>query len=414
MPRKSRTERDPEKKAFMKQLLAYYQPKTMADMQEMLKDLLKDALQDSLEAELDEELGYEKYDNDKKQTDNSRNGHSSKKVRSSMGEIELEVPRDREGEFEPQIVPKYQRDISDIEMKVINMYASGLSDRDIEKHIKDIYGIELSPSLISRITDKILPKAKEWQSRPLQEVYACVFMDAIHFSVREEGSVVKKAVYSALGIDPSGHKEILGLWVGHNESSRYWLGVLNELKSRGVRDILVMSVDGLTGFNEAITSVFPNTDIQKCVVHQVRNSTKLVNWKDMKAFTSDMKLIYRSPDEASALIQLDAMEEKWGSKYPHAVKSWRTNWPELSTFYRYPLEIRKMIYTTNAMENFHRQLRKVTKTKGAFVSADALFKSLYLATERITEGWIGKPVNWRGTLDQLLIMFPDRIPLTSL
>ena len=404
----------PERKAFISGLLEHYQPQDAQDVQDMLKDLLGDTLQEMLEAEMDQKLGYSKYDYQNKDTDDSRNGYSKKTVVSSMGEIDLDIPRDRKGEFEPQVVKKNQTDISNIEDQVLSMYAKGMTTRDISTHLHDVYGVDASAEMISHMTDRILPIAKEWQNRPLEKKYAVVFMDAIHFHVREENITVKKAVYVAIGIRLSGIKEVLGMWIGGNESAKYWLGVLNEIKNRGVEDIMIVSVDGLTGFVDAIGAVFPKAEVQRCIVHQVRYTTKFVNYKDLKPFVKDLKSIYQAPSEETALEALDSLEETWGKKYPASVASWRNNWPQISTFFKYPAEIRKIIYTTNAIENFNRGLRKVTKAKAVFPTDDALFKSIYLAMVDITKKWTGTSWNWGQTLDQLMIYFGDRISPTDL
>lgn len=399
----------PERKAFINSLIEHYQPEDAQDVQEMLKDLLGDTLQGMLEAEMDDKLGYTKYDYRNKDTDDSRNGYSKKTVVSSLGEIDLDIPRDRKGEFEPQAVKKNQTDISNIEDQVLSMYAKGMTTRDISTHLRDVYGVDASAEMISHMTDRILPIAKEWQNRPLEKKYAVVFMDAVHFNVREDNRTVKKAVYVAIGIRLSGVKEVLGMWIGGNESAKYWLGVLNEIKNRGVEDIMIVSVDGLTGFVDAIGAVYPQAEVQRCIVHQVRYTTRFVNYKDRKEFVKDMKAIYQSPTEELALEKLDEFDEKWGKKYASSIASWRNNWAQLSTFFKYPEEIRKIIYTTNSIENFNRGLRKVTKSKSIFPTDDALFKSIYLAMMDITKKWSGKAWNWGQTLDQLMIYFGDRI-----
>ena len=399
----------PERKAFINSLIEHYQPEDAQDVQEMLKDLLGDTLQGMLEAEMDEKLGYTKYDYRNKDTDDSRNGYSKKTVVSSLGEIDLDIPRDRKGEFEPQAVKKNQTDISNIEDQVLSMYAKGMTTRDISTHLRDVYGVDASAEMISHMTDRILPIAKEWQNRPLEKKYAVVFMDAVHFNVREDNRTVKKAVYVAIGIRLTGVKEVLGMWIGGNESAKYWLGVLNEIKNRGVEDIMIVSVDGLTGFVDAIGAVYPQAEVQRCIVHQVRYTTRFVNYKDRKEFVKDMKAIYQSPTEELALEKLDEFDEKWGKKYASSIASWRNNWAQLSTFFKYPEEIRKIIYTTNSIENFNRGLRKVTKSKSIFPTDDALFKSIYLAMMDITKKWSGKAWNWGQTLDQLMIYFGDRI-----
>lgn len=404
----------PERKEFINSLLEHYQPKDAQDVQDMLKDLLGDTLQGMLEAELDQSLGYSKYDYRNKETDNSRNGYSKKTVVSSMGNIDLDIPRDRNGEFQPQIVKKNQTDISNIEDQVLSMYAKGMTTRDISSHLHDVYGVDASAEMISHMTDRILPVAKEWQNRPLEKKYAVVFMDAVHFHVREDNRTVKKAVYVAIGIRLDGTKEVMGMWIGGNESAKYWLGVLNEIRNRGVEDIMIISVDGLTGFVDAIGAVFPKAEVQRCIVHQIRYTTKFINYKDIKPFMKNLKAVYQAPTEEIALENLDILEENWGKKYPSSIASWRNNWPQLSTYFKYPSEIRKIIYTTNSIENFNRGLRKVTKTKSVFPTDDALFKSIYLAMADITKKWTGTAWNWGQTLDQLMIYFGDRIDPSDL
>ena len=405
----ARRKMDPEKRSFIKGLLEHYQPKDAQDVQNMLKDLLGETLQDMLESEMDEHLGYSKYDYRNKETEDSRNGYSAKTVTSSMGPIELDIPRDRNGEFEPQIVKKHQTDISTIEDQVLSMYAKGMTTRDISKHLQDVYGVDASAEMISHMTDRILPIAREWQARTLERKYAIVYMDAVHFNVREDNRTVKKAVYVAIGIRVTGQKEVLGMWIGGNESAKYWLGVLNEIKNRGTEDIMIVSVDGLTGFVDAIQAVFPKAEVQRCIVHQIRYSTKFISYKDRKEFVKDLKLVYKADTEEMAVVALDALEDKWGAKYPASVTSWRNNWPQLSVYFKYPPEIRRLIYTTNAIENFNRQLRKVTKAKSVFPTDDALFKILYLAMSEATEKWTGKAWDWGQTLDQLYIYFEGRI-----
>ena len=399
----------PERKAFINSLIEHYHPEDAQDVQEMLKDLLGDTMQGMLEAEMDEKLGYSKYDYQNKDTDDSRNGYSKKTVTSSLGNIELDIPRDRNGEFQPQAVKKNQTDISGIEDQVLSMYAKGMTTRDISSHLKTVYGVDASAEMISHMTDRILPAAREWQNRPLEKKYAVVFMDAVHFHVRQDNLTIKKAVYVAIGIKLNGKKEVLGLWVGGNENAKYWLGVLNEIRNRGVEDIMIVSVDGLTGFADAIGAAFPKAEIQRCIVHQVRYSTKFVNYKDLKPFVKDLKQVYQASTEKEALASLDEFEAVWGKKYPSAIASWRNNWPQLSAYFKYPQEIRKIIYTTNSIENFNRQLRKVTKSRTIFPTDDALFKILYLAAMDITEKWTGASWNWGQTLDQLCIYFGDRI-----
>jgi len=375
----------------------------------MLKDLFGDTIQEMLEAELEEELGYSKYDYKNKKTVNSRNGYSKKNLKSDHGNIGIKVPRDREGEFSPRIVAKNSRDVSSIEDQVLSMYAKGMTTRDIKTHIEDLYGIDASPELISRITDKILPLVAEWQNRPLEEVYGIVFMDAIHYKVRSEGRVVNKAAYTVIGINLEGLKEVLGIWVGEAESAKFWLSVLNEIKNRGVKDILIISVDGLKGFSEAIASAFPQTEVQKCIIHQIRTSTRFISYKDIKAFVADLKKVYKAVNEDAALSELDSLEEAWGAKYPLSIKTWRDNWSELSTYFKYPDEVRRLIYTTNHAEGFHRQLKKVTKAKSIFPNDQALIKMLYLATMDVSRKWTSSIRDWPLILSQLTIYFKERV-----
>jgi len=380
-------------------------------VKELYKDMVRMVLENGLEGELDDELGYSKYDYRNKTTSNSRNGHSSKMLRSSMGELEISVPRDRSGDFEPQLVKKRQTSLAgDIEEKILSMYAKGMTTGDIEHHIRDIYGLNVSDSTISRITDKILPVVREWQSRPLEGIYAVVFMDAVHFHVRSEGQIVKKAVYIAIGIQLDGIRDVLGMWIGENESAKFWLSVLNGLRNRGVEDILIACVDGLTGFTGAIEAVYPRTEIQQCVIHQIRNSTRFVSYKDVKELMRDLKGVYGAVDEPTALVQLDTFDEKWSGKYPKIAQSWRSNWPNLSTYFKYPQAVRKLIYTTNAIENFNRQLRKVTKSKSVFPTDDSLLKMLYLAMMDITKKWTGRRMDWGQIYPQLEVFFADRLP----
>ena len=404
MPRKR-----PETKLdkITKMLIEEYQPKTAQDLQDALKDLLGNTMEQMLKSELDEHLDYE-YGQTPLSL-NTRNGSSKKTVKSSYGNIDLNIPRDREGSFEPQVLKKYEKDISNIENQIISMYAKGMTTRDISAHIKEIYGFGLSETMVSKITNKILPTIEEWQSRPLDKVYPMVFLDAIHYHVRENNIVVKKAVYIALGYNLEGFKEILGMWVGENESSKYWLLVLNQLKERGLEDILIVSTDNLPGFSQAIEAVYPKSEIQKCIIHQIRNSTKYVSYKDIRELMKDLKSVYKAPTEELALTNLDAFEDKWVKKYPTCVSSWRNNWAELSTYFKYPEDIRKMIYTTNAMENFNRQLRKVTKNKAIFPNDYALQKSLYLAMADASAKWTSRIRGWDRVLSQLSIYFEGRV-----
>ena len=394
---------------IFKILIEDYNIKDTNDIKDLLKDLLSGAIQTMLEAEIENELGYAKHSMKDKATSNARNGHSKKTVRSEYGNLDLDIPRDRNAEFEPQIIPKYQREITGIEGQILSLYAKGMSNRDIEDHLNNLYGINVSPSMISKITDKIIPEIREWQSRQLEDVYPIVFMDAIHYSVRKDGVVVKKAVYLAIGIDKEGRKEVLGFWIGENESSKYWLNILNELKNRGVQDILIMSVDNLKGFSEAIFSVFPKTEIQKCVVHQIRNSIRYISYKDVREFTSDLKEMYNAPTLEQVEFKLDELEEKWGKKYMAVINSWRSNWNDLTTYFKYDTKIRKLIYTTNPIESLNRQLRKYTKTKSLYPTDEALMKSVYLSLKEATRKWTGRIPGWGEIYSQLSIYFEGRI-----
>ena len=396
-------------KEIFKALIEDYGIKDTNDIKDMLKDLMSGTIQTMLEAEIEHELGYAKNSVSEKNTSNSRNGYSKKTVRSEYGNINLDIPRDRNAEFEPQIIPKYQREITGIEGQILSLYAKGMSSRDIEEHLNNLYGIDVSPSMISKITDKIIPEIREWQSRQLEDVYPIVFMDAIHYSVRKEGIVVKKAVYLAIGIDREERKEVMGFWIGENESSKYWLNILNELKNRGVQDILIMSVDNLKGFSEAISSVFSRTEIQKCIVHQIRNSIRHISYKDVREFASELKEMYNAPTLEQAENRLDALEEKWGKKYMAVINSWRSNWNEFTTYFKYDTKIRKLIYTTNPIESLNRQLRKYTKTKSLYPTDEALMKSVYLSLKEATKKWTGRISGWGEIYSQLSIYFEGRI-----
>ncbi|TKI54935.1 IS256 family transposase [Brevibacillus antibioticus] len=383
--------------------------KSVGDVQSALKELFAETIQEMLEGEIESTLGYAKHDTKNKRTANSRNGHSKKTVRSEYGEVDIQIPRDREGESEPVIVKKHQSNVTGIEDQILALYAKGVSTRDIQDHLQQLYGIEVSPTLISNVTNKIVPLIKEWQNRPLQSVYAVVFLDAIHFKVKQDGAIVNKAAYMVIGIDLDGHKDVFGMWIGENESAKFWLHVLNELKNRGVQDILITTVDNLRGFTEAISACYPKSEIQKCVIHQIHNSIKYVSYKDLKRVTAELKPIYKAPTEQAALEELDQSEQTWGSKYPLMVRSWRTNWDEIATFFKYPPEIRKLIYTTNVIEIYHRQLRKVTKGKAVFPTDDALLKMLYLVTMDVLRKWTGRVHNWGQILMQLPVFFQDRV-----
>ncbi|MEW8996216.1 IS256 family transposase [Clostridium sp.] len=372
-----------------------------------LKDLFKDVLQEALEAELDDALGYGKHEVSNKNSNNSRNGYSKKTVKSELGPISINVPRDRNGEFEPQIIPKHQRNINGIEDKILSLYATGMTTRDISEQIRELYDVEVSAETVSNITNRILPLVLEWQNRPLEKIYSFIFMDAIHYKVREEKHVVVKAAYVVIGVNLDGEKEVLGIWIGANESSKFWLSVLNDLKNRGVQDVLIFCVDGLNGFKEAIGATFPFAKIQRCIIHQIRSSMKYVPYKDRKAFVADLKQVYTAINEEQGMENLLNAKEKWESKYPNAIKSWEDNWDNLSTFFEFPTNIRKIIYTTNVIESLNSQFRKVTKTKLIFPNDESLLKMLYLATEKIHLKWTRNYPDWDLVINQLKIIFSD-------
>ena len=401
-------EKNNKGKEILKLLQENYEIQSAQDLSSALKDMFKGALQEMMNAEFDSAMGYSKYDKKVDKT-NYRNGTTKKKLKSEFGEIDFETPRDRNGEFDPKIVPKNVRDVSGIEDKIISLYARGLTTREINEQIQDLYGIEVSATMVSNITDQIIPEIKEWQERPLDDVYPIVFIDAVHFSVREENRVVKKAAYIVLGINKEGYKEIMGIWIGESESSKFWLGVLNELKQRGVKDILIMCSDNLTGIKEAINTAFPNTIQQRCIVHMIRNSVKFVSYKDLKPFCSDLKTIYTSPTEKKGYEELQKVKEKWKDKYPAALKTWEDNWDAICPFFQFSDGIRKIMYTTNTIESLNRQFRKYTKTKSVFPTDMSLIKCLYLATKNIGKKWTQPYRNWGPILSELSIMFDGRI-----
>jgi putative transposase len=374
----------------------------------LLKRLLGGMIEKMLEAEMDEHLGYEKHSALGYGTGNSRNGKSSKKLISSQGPIEIEVPRDRNGEFMPEVVKKRQRDISSFDAKIISMYAKGMSVRDIQDHVKDIYGADISPTTVSNITDKVMDVAFEWQSRPLDPIWAIIYFDAVHFKVKEAGAVVSKASYTAYGVSLDGHREVLGIWVGENEGAAYWLSVFSELRQRGVKDILIACMDGLRGLPEALKQVYPQTEVQICVIHMIRASLKHIPYKNYKEFVADLKTVYQAISLEIAERQLDKLNEKWGSKYKHAIGTWKNNWASISTYFRFSPELRKIIYTSNAVEGLHRRIRKVTKSKSVFPSSQALFKMLFLAIDDIAKKGPIKCNGWKGIYTSLGTLFPNR------
>lgn len=378
----------------------------------LVQRLIKDVLENILEVEMGEHLGRDKYD---RQTDidqddrNYRNGYSKKTLRSSFGDVDLDVPRDRKAEFEPQIVKKYETVCNELDKKIISLYAKGMSTRDIQAEVEDLYGITLSPSMISKITDKVIATATEWQNRMLDEIYPIVYLDAMYFKVRSNGKIVNKAVYICLGYTLEGYKDILGIWVDEAEGAKFWLSICNDLKNRGVKKILIACMDGLKGLPQAIKTVSPTVDIQTCIVHQIRNSIKYIASKDKKAFMKDLKEVYKATTEDLALAQLDNLKEKWGSNYGMVIDSWYNNWNNLDTFFKFSPQIRKLIYTTNVLEGFNRQVRKFTKVRTIFPTDESLNKCVYLATMEIMEKWTQPIHNWGTTLAELSLYFEEQL-----
>ena len=393
----------------LKEILDEREVKDQESLQALLRDLTKEVIEALYEGELTDHLGYKKREQGGSADGNTRNGRGKKTVQSKLGEVELSPPRDRSGTFDPQVVKKRQRDISGIEQKVISMYAKGMSTRDISSHIDEIYGYKLSAESISAITDKVLERAREWRSRPLEPVYAVVFMDGMVVKMRVEGVVRKQTIYVIIGIDLEGNKSCLGLYFAETESAKYWLSVMNELKNRGVEDILIFAVDNLTGMSEAIEAVFPQAEIQKCIVHQIRNSLRFVSWKERKKVAAELKQVYTAATEEQGLKELERFSKTWDEKYPHISKSWKANWSELSTFFKYSPEIRKLIYTTNPIESFNRSIRKVTKTRTIFPTEDACLKLVFLAIQDIEKRWTQVIRDWGVIYSQLLIYFDERV-----
>ena len=383
------------------------------DIMNSMKELFSDVLQQVMEAELEEKLGYEKSERVSEKGEegshkNYRNGYSKKTVKTQLGEIDVKIPRDRNGEYEPQIIGKYSRSADGMEEKILALYSCGMSQRDIAEQIKNLYDVEISDGLVSKIVEKITPEINAWQNRPLESVYPFIFMDAIHYKVKENHQYITKAAYVVLGIGLDGCKDILGVWIGENESAKFWLSVMNDLKNRGIKDVYVFCVDGLTGFREAINAAFPKSQIQRCIIHQIRSSTRYVSYKDIKAVMADLKRVYQAINEDEAMNALSEFKEKWAKTYPSCVRSWEENWDILSTFFAYPAEVRKIIYTTNIIEGLNRQFRKITKNKPSFTNDDALRKILYLASKNIVEHWTCVCRNWDMVSNQLRILFGDR------
>ena len=407
MARRKHERMSQEKKNVIASLIEMYDIQTADDIQDALKDLLGDTIKEMMETEMDDHLGYESYE--RSENPNYRNGYKTKKLRSKYGEVNLAVPQDRESTFEPKIVKKRQKDISAIDDKIISMYAKGMTTRQISETIEDIYGFEVSEGMVSDITDKLLPEIETWQHRPLSDVYPILFIDAVHFSVRDSNVIRKLAAYVILGINQSGKKEVLTIQIGENESSKYWLSVLNELKNRGVKDILILCADGLTGIKEAINVAFPNTEYQRCIVHQVRNTLKYVPDKDRKAFANDLKTIYHAPTEEQGRINMEAVTEKWQGKYPNAMKSWAVNWDAISPIFKFSSEVRKVIYTTNAIESLNSTYRRLNAQRSVFPSPTALLKALYLATFEAAKKWTTTLRNWGRVYGELSIMYEGRL-----
>ena len=397
-----------EREQVVNALLETYDIKSAEDIQDALKDLLGDTLKKMLEVEMEEHLGYEK--GQKNSSTNSRNGFKDKKVRTHYGEVNLSVPQDRESSFEPMVVQKRQKDISRIEQQIISMYARGLTTRQISDQIEEIYGFDVSESFVSNVTNKILPEIMDWQNRPLDDVYPIIFIDAVHFAVRHEKVIKKLAAYVVLGISKEGKKEVLGLYIGENESSKYWLGILNELKNRGVKDILIMCADGLSGIKESIQVAFPNTEYQRCIVHQVRNTLKYVSHKEKKSFAADLRSIYTAPTEEKGHETLLEVQKKWEDRYPNSMKSWIKNWDILSPIYKFSPDVRKVIYTTNAIESLNSTYKRLNSQRSVFPSDQALLKALYLSTKKATEKWKTPLRSWGKVYGELSIMYDGRLP----
>ena len=396
---------------LMKQYVQSQHFTSTSEIMQAMKEMFRDVIQTAMEVEMDEELGRERCQRSQEpegKPRNYRNGYSKKTVKTQLGEIDIKIPRDRNGSFEPQIISKYDRNADGMEEKILSLYACGMSQRDISEQIKELYNVEISPELVSKISEKIMPEVTAWQNRPLESIYPFIFMDAIHYKVKEDHRYVTKAAYVVLGITMDGRKDILGMWIGEHESSKFWLNVLNDLKSRGVLEVYLFCTDGLCGMMQAIQAVYPKSRLQRCIVHQIRSSTKYVSYKDIKQVTADLKKIYSAVTLEEAEHNLGLFAEKWRRQYPSCVKSWEENWKVLSTFFDYPPEIRKIIYTTNIIKGLNRQFRQITKNKPSFTNDDSLRKMLYLASQRIIRHWHTRCQNWDMVLSQLEIMFPER------
>lgn len=396
------------KREIIRSLLSEYDIQSAQDIQDALKDLLGGTIKEMMEAEMEDHLGYGK--SERSGNDDYRNGYKSKTVKSSVGEVELEVPQDRKSTFRPQVVKKGQKDISDIDHKIISMYAKGMTARQISDTIEDIYGFDVSEGFISDVTDKILPQIEEWQDRPLDDVYPVIYIDAIHYSVRDNGVIVKKAAYVVLGLTCEGRKEVLSLAIGENESAKFWLNALNELKNRGVRDVMIICADGLAGIKEAIAAAFPKADYQRCMVHMVRNTLKYVASKDMKSFASDLRTIYNAPSESEGKKARDRAVEKWSSKYPNSMKRWVENWDAVVPIFKFSKDVRKIIYTTNAIESLNSSYRRLNRQRSVFPGDQALLKALYLAAFEATKKWTQPIHNWGQAYGEMCVMYEGRLP----
>lgn len=381
--------------------------KTEADLSAFMREILKTTLETALQAELSDHLGYDKHQ--ARRSTNARNGVTSKTVKSQQGEIEIETPRDREGSFEPQLVAKHQTRLTHLDDQILSLYAKGMTTREIADTFLEMYGANVSPTLISRVTDAVMARVIEWQNRPLEALYPIVYLDCIVVKVRQDSRVINKSVFLALGVDLEGHKDVLGLWIAENEGAKFWLSVLTDLQNRGVQDILIACVDGLTGFPDAINTVFPQTQVQRCIVHMVRTSLKYVAWKDYKAVTTDLKAIYQSATEEKAFLALDAFAEKWDAQYPAISRAWRANWAQLNPFFAYPADIRKVIYTTNAIESLNSVIRHAIKKRKIFASDDSVRKVLFLAIQNAAKKWTMPIANWRQAMARFMILFEDRL-----
>jgi putative transposase len=407
--------KEPIKKELLDELLKGYQkPEDILGEQGLLRQFTKAVLERVLGAELTQHLGYEKHDPAGYGSGNSRNGTTEKTLKGKNGEITIEVPRDRNGTFEPQFIPKHQTRFDGFDEKILSMYARGMTTRDIQGHLQEIYGVEVSPTLISNVTDAVVEEVKTWQNRPLDTVYPILYLDALHVKIRDAGHVQNRAIYVAIGLNMGGAKEVLGLWAGQAEGAKFWLQVATELKNRGVQDIFVACVDGLKGLPQAIETVYPKAQVQLCIVHLVRNCLNYVSWKERKAVAADLKPIYRAATATDGWLQMEAFAEKWDGRYPSITQIWRRNWEQVSPFFAYPAEIRKVIYTTNAVESLNMSLRKVIKTRGSFPNEEAALKLLYLALERASKKWTRPVQDWKGALNRFAILFEDRVPRGAL